>query len=59
MGNYAGVDWASEKHDVLVADASGGALTDLSQPTQISRTAQRVHSRSGHEQPQPSRGVTG
>jgi transposase len=26
MGNYAGVDWASEKHDVLVADASGGAL---------------------------------
>src|SRR5512140_1678054 len=23
MGNYAGVDWASEKHDVLVADAVG------------------------------------
>ena len=22
-GNYAGVDWASEKHDVLVADAAG------------------------------------
>ena len=21
--NYAGVDWASEKHDVLVADAAG------------------------------------
>src|ERR1700692_4680769 len=26
MGNYAGVDWASEKHDVLVADAAGGRL---------------------------------
>jgi Transposase len=23
MGSYAGVDWASEKHDVLVADAAG------------------------------------
>ena len=26
MGNYAGVDWASEKHDVLVADAAGEKL---------------------------------
>ena len=26
MGNYAGVDWASEKHDVLVADAAGEEL---------------------------------
>ena len=26
MGNYAGVDWASEKHDVLVADAAGVRL---------------------------------
>ena len=23
MGNYAGVDWASEKHDVLVAGETG------------------------------------
>src|SRR5271167_4445999 len=26
MGSYGGVDWASEKHDVLVADAAGGEL---------------------------------
>ena len=26
MGNYAGVDWGSEKHDVLVQDGSGGVL---------------------------------
>jgi transposase len=26
MGNCAGVDWASEKHDVLVADAAGERL---------------------------------
>ena len=26
MGNYAGVDWASEKHDVLVADEAGEEL---------------------------------
>jgi transposase len=26
MGSYAGVDWASEKHDVLVADAAGEKL---------------------------------
>jgi transposase len=26
MGSYAGVDWASEKHDVLVADAGGEEL---------------------------------
>jgi transposase len=26
MGTYAGVDWASEKHDVLVADAEGEKL---------------------------------
>ena len=26
MGSYAGVDWASEKHDVLVADAAGEQL---------------------------------
>jgi len=25
MANYAGVDWASEKHDVLVADAAGSS----------------------------------
>jgi transposase len=26
MGSYAGVDWAAEKHDVLVADAAGEKL---------------------------------
>ena len=26
MGSYAGVDWASEKHDVRVADAAGEKL---------------------------------
>ena len=26
MGNYAGVDWASEKHDVMVCDEAGGEL---------------------------------
>ena len=26
MGSYAGVDWASEKHDVRVADAAGEQL---------------------------------
>ena len=26
MGSFAGVDWASEKHDVLVADAAGAKL---------------------------------
>ena len=26
MGNYAGVDWAADKHDVLVADEAGGEL---------------------------------
>ncbi|MBV9166929.1 MAG: IS110 family transposase, partial [Solirubrobacterales bacterium] len=26
MGNYAGVDWASDKHDVLVADEAGEKL---------------------------------
>ena len=26
MGNYAGVDWAAEKHDVLVADEAGERL---------------------------------
>src|ERR1700680_2625903 len=26
MGSYAGVDWASQKHDVLVADAAGEEL---------------------------------
>jgi hypothetical protein len=26
MGTYAGVDWALEKHDVLVADAAGEEL---------------------------------
>ena len=26
MGNYAGVDWASDKHDVLVADERGERL---------------------------------
>ena len=26
MGSYAGIDWASEKHDVLVADAAGEKL---------------------------------
>src|SRR5215218_7157354 len=26
MRSYAGVDWASDKHDVLVADEAGGAL---------------------------------
>ena len=26
MGSYAGIDWASEKHDVLIADERGGQL---------------------------------
>ena len=26
MGNYAGVDWAAEKHDVLVSDETGEGL---------------------------------
>src|SRR5512140_683919 len=26
MSNYAGVDWAADKHDVLVADETGGQL---------------------------------
>jgi len=26
MGNCAGIDWASEKHDVLIADDAGNAL---------------------------------
>ena len=26
MGNYAGVDWATEKHDVRVSDAAGEEL---------------------------------
>jgi hypothetical protein len=26
MGNYAGVDWASEKHDVVVQDEAGEEL---------------------------------
>jgi transposase len=26
MGNYAGVDWAGDKHDVLVCDEAGGEL---------------------------------
>jgi transposase len=26
MGNYAGIDWAAEKHDVLVADVAGEEL---------------------------------
>src|SRR5436190_1327597 len=26
MGNYAGIDWASEKHDVLIEDPAGEAL---------------------------------
>lgn len=26
MGSYAGIDWASEKHDVLIADAAGERL---------------------------------
>ena len=26
MGNYAGVDWATDKHDVLIADEAGEEL---------------------------------
>jgi transposase len=26
MGSYAGIDWASDKHDVLVADDAGERL---------------------------------
>jgi hypothetical protein len=26
MGNYAGIDWASEKHDVLIEDPAGVEL---------------------------------
>ena len=26
MGSYGGIDWASEKHDVLIADEHGGQL---------------------------------
>jgi transposase len=30
MGNYAGVDWAAEKHDVLVQDEAGETLLSAS-----------------------------
>jgi hypothetical protein len=29
MGNCAGVDWASEKHDVLIADHDLGGVGDV------------------------------
>jgi hypothetical protein len=29
MGSYAGVDWATDKHDVLVADEAGEELLAL------------------------------
>jgi transposase len=32
MSNCAGVDWASDKHDVLVADAAGGELLAATYP---------------------------
>jgi transposase len=32
MGNYAGVDWAAEKHDVVVQDEAGGELLSASFP---------------------------
>jgi hypothetical protein len=28
MGSYAGVDWAGDKHDVLVCDEAGGELLE-------------------------------
>ena len=43
MGNCAGVDWASEKHDVLIADLSGKALFAGTSPT--TRRGSRVCAR--------------
>jgi hypothetical protein len=34
---YAGIDWATEQHDVLVADEAGTEL--LSAPTRTTRRA--------------------
>ena len=39
-GRFAGIDWASEKHDVLVADQAGAEL--LSAPSRTTRRASRV-----------------
>jgi hypothetical protein len=33
MGNYAGIDWASTKHDVLVEDRAGEELVGPGSPT--------------------------
>jgi len=37
MGNCAGVDWASEKHDVLIEDRS--AVSCWAQRSRMTRTA--------------------
>ena len=34
---YAGIDWAAEKHEVLVADEAGGEL--LQRPSRTTRRA--------------------
>jgi len=42
MGNCAGVDWASEKHDVLIADVAGKELfAGVSGPGAVSEAAVR------------------
>jgi hypothetical protein len=46
---YAGIDWATEKHDVLVADESGSAVL----------TATFVHDKNGLSCPVPHPGAAG
>lgn len=46
MGNYAGVDWASEKHDVLICDVAGEELF----------AATFAHDEAAGGAPQPGRG---
>ena len=47
MGNCAGVDWAADKHDVLVADEAGERLLDAGlrvlalHPNQVAATRDR------------------
>src|SRR2546426_974565 len=44
MGCYAGIDWASEKHDVLIADEAGDRL--LAEPDSDQAKALRALTRS-------------
>ena len=46
MGNYAGIDWAAEKHDVLVAvrvPAPLGAPSGENRHTRRSHRRRQVH----------------